>query len=89
MVNTRAIVRDLRERERWVRELFSNPNVTRLHKLVLVALIWCAADQGLPDMRRVGVTLSELASMLGEEEEDVREALHDLRRSGILHKVDV
>ncbi len=37
-MNTRAIVRDLRERERWVRELFSNPNVTRLHKLVLVAL---------------------------------------------------
>ncbi len=88
-MSTRAIVRDLRERERWVRELFSNPNVTRLHKLVLVALIWCAADQGLPTLRRVRVTLSEFARMLGEEEEDVREALHDLRRSGILHKVDV
>ncbi len=46
-MSTRAIVHDLRERERWVRELFSNPNVTRLHKLVLVALIWCAAGKAI------------------------------------------
>jgi hypothetical protein len=88
-MNTRAIVHDLAERERWVRELFANPNVSRLHKLVLVALIWCAADQGLHTMRKVGVNLNELACMLGEDVEDVRGALYDLRDAGILHEVDV
>jgi len=79
-----ATKKSLLLREDWMHKLFSNPKLDPIHKLVMVAFAFWYYPEHKEQGGNAPMDFSEFAVLVGTPEEEVREALLEMTKAGVL-----